>query len=155
MANYAINNANAGSQQAMAASYKSLVTCASSATVRRIKIYDVLVGTNGTPADNYLEFDISRVTAAGTGSALTPTILDPADGAALTSCLANLTVEPTVTAASSVFYIGVNQRASYRWVAAPGSELVGPATSAAGFTLRAKSAAYTGTATGEVMFQEQ
>jgi hypothetical protein len=30
-----------------------------------------------------------------------------------------------------MWYVGVNQRASYRWVAAPGSELVWPAASTA------------------------
>jgi hypothetical protein len=41
--------------------------------------------------------------------------------------------------------IPVNSRASYRWVAAPGGELVVPATDVTGLGLRAKSAAYTGT----------
>jgi hypothetical protein len=52
----------------------------------------------------------------------------------------------------------VNQRASYRWVAAPGSEIVYPAnTSATGnnaLSLQARSAAYTGTVTGAVMVSE-
>jgi hypothetical protein len=155
MANYGINNSLAGTQQAVSSSYKSLLTLVSSATVRRIKVYDILIGTNGTPADNYMEWDVSRQTAAATGTSVTPTALDPADGAALSTCLANCTVEGTVTAASSVFYVGVNQRASYRWVAAPGSELVGPAISAAGFAGRVKSGGYTGTATMDILFQEQ
>ena len=155
MANFAVNNINAGAQQAVAAAYKSLITLAAGATPKRIKLYDLLIGTNGTPADNFMEWDISRVTAAGTGTALTPNVLDAADSAALASSLANLTAEPTVTAASSLFYVGVNQRASYRWVAAPGSELVAPATTASGFAIRTRSGGYTGTATAEALFQEQ
>lgn len=155
MANYSANNINAGTQQANSATYKTLLSLTSSATVRRIKVYDLLVGTNGTPADNFMEWDVSRQTVAGTGTALTPTILDPGDGVALSAGLANLTVEPTVTAASTLFYVGVNQRASYRWVAAPGSELVGPATSAAGFAFRVRSGGYTGTSTLTALFQEQ
>ncbi len=158
MANFAASNSttSAGTQRAMAATYKTLisVTGAQSAP-RRGKIYDVLVGTNGTPADNYMEWIIQRVTVPSTGSAITAQALDPADAAALATSVANSTTEGTVTAASELFYVGVNQRASYRWVAAPGSEFVWPATSCAGFVLRARSGAYTGTATGTWLFQEQ
>lgn len=151
MANFAISNPT--SQQVMTSAYKTLLSALSSATTKRIKIYDLLVGTNGTPADNFLEWDVSRCSLAGTGSALTPSPLDVADAAATTACLQNLTAEGTVGV--QVFYVGVNQRASYRWVAAPGSELVGPATAANGFVLRAKSAGYTGTSTATMFFQEQ
>lgn len=156
MANYQTGNDLAGTQQAVSTSYKTLVALwAVTATLRRNKIYDVLVGTNGTPADNYMEWDISRQTADGTATSVTPTALDPADGAFSGASKANYTAEGTITAASSVFYVGVNQRASYRWVAAPGGELVGPATNLAGFALRVKSGGYTGTATGKVHFTEQ
>ena len=157
MANYALTNSNAGTQQAVSSTYKSLIGVAASSgtALRRIKVYDILVGTNGTPADNYMEWDVSRQTAAGTGTSLTPNALDPADAAALSVCLANYTAEGTVTANSSVFYVGVNQRASYRWVAAPGSELVGPATNLAGFVGRTRSGGYTSTATMTMLFQEQ
>lgn len=157
MANFATNNTLVGTQQNMASTYKTLVSVynPASGTLRRIKVYDLLVGTNGTPADNYIEWDVSRSTTAGTGTSATPLPLDPADAASLSLSLANMTVEPTVTAASDVFYVGVNQRASYRWVAAPGSELVAPAVATNGFVLRAKSAGYTGTATGHIYFQEQ
>lgn len=157
MANYSANNINAGTQQAIAATYKTLLalTAASGTALRRFKIYDVLMGTNGTPADNFMEFDISRQTAAGTSTATVPVPLDPADAAALTIGAANFTAEGTITAASSLFYVGVNQRASYRWVAAPGSELVAPATNLAGFAFRARSGGYTGTATVTEMIAEQ
>jgi len=155
MANYAINNALGGTQQAVSATYKSLLAVFAGATVRRTKVYDILIGTNGTPADNYMEFDVSRITANGTGTAVTPVALDPADAAAASTANANYTAEPTVTASSSGFYVGINQRASYRWVAAPGSELVAPATANNGFTVRVRSGGYTGTATAEALFQEQ
>lgn len=157
MANYAVTNSNAGTPQSLSSSYKSLVgvNAASGTALRRIKVYDLLFGTTGTPADNYVTWDVSRMTAAGTGTSTTPTILDPADSAALTVATSNYTVEPTVTAASSLLNVGVNQRASYRWVAAPGSELVAPATNLAGFVVRALSGGYTGTASASMMFQEQ
>jgi len=157
MAKYEANNSMGGTQQAIAATYKTLLglNAASATALRRAKVYDVLIGTNGTPADNYMEWDISAMTAAGTATAVTPNKLDQADGAALTVGTANYTAEPTVTSNSSLFYIGVNQRASYRWVAAPGSELVIPATNLAGLVLRSRSGGYTGTATGAMLFEEQ
>jgi hypothetical protein len=156
MANFSVSNTLAGTEQNLTSSYKSLAGIASSSVTqaRRGQIYDVMVGTDGTPADNALVYDISRQTVAGTGTSATPTLLNPADAAYLGVSLVNYTVEPTVTAASSVWSIAVNQRASYRWVAAPGSELVYPATTANGFVLRAKSAGYTSTAVGTLLFTE-
>jgi hypothetical protein len=160
MAKYAITNGStsgAGTQQAMSTAYVGALiglTGANSAP-RRVKLYDVLIGTNGTPADNFVEWDISRITVASTTTAATPTALDPADATSLTTATVNSSTFGTITANSNVFYIGVNQRASYRWVAAPGGELVSPATSSAGFQLRARSGAYTGTATGTLHFEEQ
>lgn len=156
MPRYSTNNALGGTQQNVAATYKTLVSAfASNATqLRRGKVYDVLIGTNGTPADNVMTFDISRMTADGTGTTVTPVSLDPADAAMLGVSKANYTAEPTVTAASSVFNLGINQRASYRWVAAPGSELIYPATNANGLVLRVLSPGYTGTATAEIMLEE-
>lgn len=152
---YSSNNINAGTQQAMSATFKTLlVLTAATATLTRGKIYDVLIGTNGTPADNYMEFDISRQTAAGTATATVPVPLEGGDRAAGTVGAANATAEGTITAASSVFYIGINQRASYRWVASPGSELIIPNTNLAGFALRARSGAYTGTSTATMMHEE-
>lgn len=163
MANYVITNSTlggTGTQQAMTTTYKTLCSVYASSTgttslVRRGKIYDLLIGTNGTPADNPMEFDVARLTAPSTSALITANPLDPADAAAASGVNANSTTEGTFSSSGQVFYVGINQRASYRWVAAPGSELVWPATSSAGLALRAKSASYTGTATGTVMFQEQ
>lgn len=160
MARYSITNGStsgAGTQQNMTTTYVGALvglTGANSAP-RRIKIYDVLIGTNGTPADNFIEWDISRVTTASTSTTATPQPLDQADAASLTTTTVNSSQFGTITANSNVFYIGVNQRASYRWVAAPGGELVSPATSSAGFQLRTRSGGYTGTATGTIHYEEQ
>lgn len=160
MAKYAVTNgstSSGGTQQAMSTAYVGALiglTGANSAP-RRIKIYDVLLGTNGTPADNYVEWDISRITAASTATSFTPAPLDQADAASLTTTTVNSSTFGTITTLSNQLYVGVNQRASYRWVAAPGGELVSPATSSAGFQLRARSGGYTGTATGTIHFEEQ
>lgn len=155
MANYALNNDLAGTKQALTSTYKTLTSLtAATATLCGALVYDVLIGTNGTPADNFLEWNISRQSTLGTGTAGVPVALNPQSRAAGSVGNLNLTVEPTITATSSVFYIGINQRASYRWVASPGSELVVPATNVNGLALQAKSAAYTGTATGQMLFVE-
>jgi len=155
MALYHSNNDLAGTKQAISSSYKTLLVLkAATATLRRAWVYDVLIGTLGTPADTSYQFDISRQTADGTATAVTPLALDPADAASDTVGAANATAEGTITATSSVFNIGINQRASYRWVAAPGSELVIPATNLNGLALRCLSASGTAVATGGMYHKE-
>lgn len=182
MANFGITNSTAigggNVQQAMAATYKSLVVLGNSSATgstlgagmfRRGKLYDILIGTNGTPADNFMEFDVTRITLGTTPAGVTTLGvsslssnfgLDPADNNGFVNwCQINSSAEVGVTATNEIWYVGINQRASYRWVAAPGSELVWPAVSSAtasgGIALRARSAAYTGTATANVLWQEQ
>lgn len=162
MSNYTLTNgssAGAGTQQNQTTTYVSplLVTGASSTTPPRGKIYDLLIGTNGTPADNFVEWDISRCTtvstAAAAGTLVAAPPLDAADAVAQSVATVNSTGAATISV-PNIFYVGVNQRASYRWVAAPGSELVWPATSSNGFALRARSGGYTGTCTATWMFNE-
>lgn len=164
MAKYATSNnigTGGGTQVALTTAYKTLLNAFSGATTqRRGKIYDVLIGTNGTPADGIVEWDISRFSATAilTGTTVTPNALDPADSAFLGVSVANATTENTYVnngASASVFYVGVNSRASYRWVAAPGSELVYAATTLVGLGLRAKGTAYSATATSQLYVEEQ
>ena len=89
MSNYSVTNSTlggTGTQQAMTTTYKTLCcayasTTGTTALVRRGKVYDLLVGTNGTPADNYVEWSVGRLTAPSTGSIVTANPLDPADSA--------------------------------------------------------------------------
>lgn len=160
MAKYAITNGSTsggGTQQATTTTYVGAILglSSSTSTPRRFKIYDVLIGTNGTPVDAFCEWDISRITASSTTTVLAAQPLDSADAAALTVATVNSSTFGTITTGSNVFYIGVNSRASYRWVASPGGELVAPATSSNGFQLRIRSGSYTGTATGTIEFEEQ
>ena len=156
MAKYAVANPSTGAT-AVAAAYKTLlsVNASTGATPRRGKIYDLLVGTDGTPADNFMTWDVSRITSTVAGAvSFTPNALDPADAAADSQAFTNHTAEATITSSSSLFVVGVNQRASYRWVAAPGGELLWPATTANGLVVRVLSGGYTGTATATVHFEE-
>lgn len=113
---------------------------ADATTPRRFKLYDLIFGSEATPADNAFLWQIQRCTTAGTGSAVTPNALDLADAAALFDVLENLTVDPTLTAGAIDLALPLNQRASFRWVAAPGGELVAPATASAGFAIRTPTA---------------
>ncbi len=106
-------------------------------TAVRPQVYDVLVSSVATPADQAGEYFIQRITTAGTSTALTPGALNSGDPAATTICGSNHSAEPTYTANTVMLRFATNQRATFRWVAAPESELVGPATASNGFGLLA------------------
>lgn len=155
MAGYAVSNMLGGTQQAMSSSYKTLVNLSAvTATLRRQRIVEFTVGADGTPADNAITIDVSRTTAVGTGSTVTPQPIDPADGAMGGVATVNHTAEPTVTANSRLAGWGENQRATLRWVAFPGKELIIPAVNANGLAFRARSPGYTGTMTCDVITDE-
>lgn len=98
-----------------------------SATTIRPAIYDLVSSSGATPADAAVEVYLQRTTTAGTSTSFTPIALDSGDPAALASSGFNHTVEPTYTAAAVLFDFAQNQRATFRWVAAPESEIQLPA----------------------------
>lgn len=99
---------------------------------RRQKWYDLVMGSHASAADNPFLYVMQRCTAAGTSTAVTPQPLDPADAATEADAGENHTIEPTYTAAALLLNIPLNQRATFRWVAAPGGEMVTPATASNG-----------------------
>lgn len=99
---------------------------------RRLKWYDIVLGAQGTVGDNPFLYTLQRCTTAGTSTAVTPQPLDPADAATEADAGENHTIEPTYTAAAILLNIGLNQRATFRWVAQPYGELVTPATASNG-----------------------
>lgn len=113
----------------------SILGLTSAATVRP-KIYDLIMGSDATPADNAGEYVLQRYTAAGTVTAVTPQALDPADPSALSSAGEAHSAEPTYTANAIMLQWAQNQRATFRWVASPGGEIVLPATAANGVGLQ-------------------
>lgn len=144
---YTTNNRMGGVQQAMSTAFKTAVALtAATATLKRGKLTDLTVGADGAPnaTDCQIVWDVSRQTGAGTSTAATPTPLDSADVAAGTVGAINFTAEGTITAGTSLLAMALNQRASQRWAAVPGSELVWPATNLAGLAVRALSPTYTG-----------
>jgi hypothetical protein len=146
----------AGNLPATAASFKSALLVYSATTVRP-KIYDFTIGTEGTPADNALVWQLLRISTAQTGgAAVTPAALDPGDPASLGSAVSAstaITVEPT-TGTFMWGPMGMNQRATYRWVAAPSGEIVLPATASNGAAIQVKSAGYTGQSDAVVHHEE-
>jgi hypothetical protein len=101
------------------------------ATLIRPALYDIIVGASGTPADNVLRYGVQRFSAAGTTTAKTAAPLDTGDVASL-----------------------ANQRATFRWVAAPDGEIKGPATNANGLAVTSLSPAYTGATFATIHFVE-
>lgn len=128
---------------------------AAAANMRRAKIYDVSMGCNASPADNTFEIVFQRCTTAGTGTTVTPNALDAADTLASTIvATGTVTVDPTLTAGAFLMEFPLNQRATFRWVAAPYGELIVPATANNGIAI-ALAAASTTTFGAGVNYDEQ
>jgi hypothetical protein len=99
---------------------------------RRIKAAYLTLGSDATPADNAAEYNLQRFTAAGTSTAVTPQPLDPADAATEADAGEAHSIEPTYTANAVMLNFMANQRATFQWYAAPGYEIVVPATASNG-----------------------
>jgi hypothetical protein len=180
MPNYAVTNStvSAGNTPAaITATYQTLLavgpstgnnanTFTNPSALRRGKIYDILVGTAGTPADFSYEWELTRVTLGTTPTMLgsissvsSVGALDPADVGFASFAFNNSSAETNIVATAQLWYVGINQRASYRWVAAPGSELVWPAQASAtagnGMAMKTRSVSGgTAAATGSIYFSE-
>jgi hypothetical protein len=156
MALYSLDNRQAGTQQAVATAYKTLVNVIG-ATSRRALLWDLEVGADGAPnaTDCQIVWDVANkdATTAGTGTAATPRKNNPADGAAQLTASVNYTAEPTTFTAAMT--IALNQRASQRWVAfGPDQCIIMPATLNFGLACRALSPTYTGNALANMQFAE-
>src|SRR5258707_9661122 len=121
------------------ANFKTAITvgaaaaAASGIQLRRGRIIELNLGQNGAPSatDCAVLYDISRCTAFGTATAVTPDPIDGADAVFMGLSAQNHTVEPTLAAAGSglsMLQFPLNQRAGYRWTSKDGKELVYPAT---------------------------
>lgn len=111
-------------------------------------LYDIILGHDATPADLAGKFVVARHTASGTGTAVTPLALDPGNPASLFTAAHAQTIEPTYTAGGELLQISLNQRATFRWISAPGGELVVPISNGLGL----KSLTHGGTPTTTVTF---
>ncbi len=120
---------------ASGSSVKTIITVIASTSVRP-RIYDYTVGSSQTPADQAWQVNLGRFTAAGTaGNSPTALPLDNQDVAAICTVGNAHSAPPTYTAGGSAHSVSGNQRMTYRWVASPGSEVLGAASSANGVGL--------------------
>src|SRR3990167_1284761 len=90
-----------------------------------LSLHEIIIGSDATPADNASEFVVRYVTdenATPGGTAVTPRPLRREDRAALASSVEAPTGEPTYTSTVNLLMIGLNQRATFRWIAAPEKE---------------------------------
>ena len=130
---------SASGSQNLSSSAITALTIASQSTVHRNIIYDIVIANVGSPADLVTLHTIQRITNpnAANCTAVTPSLLDLADRAAQSACGENHTAEPTYTSNQELMEIPLNHRATFRWVAAPGGELITPATNNAGIGAKA------------------
>ena len=123
------------------------------ATVRP-KWYDFVIGSDATPADVATEFSIARVTTAGTGgTALTEEPIDPLTVAATAAAVqGTFSAEPTY--GNRLMNIALNQRATFRWVAAPDGALITTATTANSLACRSIASGGTPNTNMTLMWEE-
>ena len=129
--------------QSSASGDATALSFAAQSTAHRCMVYELWMGNEGSPADQVSVYHIARVTTDGAGSAVTPSPLDPGDRASQCTCLENHTTEPTYTSGGEILEIPLNHRATFRWVAAPGGEIITPATDNNGLGLKAIHASVT------------
>ena len=115
------------------------------AALTRAKLYELIFSQGATPADNVVEWLVRRLTAVGTeGAGVVPAPLDSDAPVAQLDAGEAYTVEPTYTAATELLDFDLNQRATFRFVAAPGGEFWIPAAANEGIGMTPISGAYTG-----------
>lgn len=142
-------------QDTNTADTSTILTLVSAATIRP-KVYDLILGSDATPADNAAEYVLQRFTTAGTaGTAVTPQALDPADPTSLAASGEAHSAEPGYTANAIMLQWAQNQRATFRWVASPGGEIICPATAANGVGIKAISVAGSAVNTNACMHFEE
>jgi len=92
----------------------------------RFRLFEFVVSSSASPADNVGRYSINRFgTAAPTGgTSLTPNIAPLDVGEPASAALAMGAATGGETIGVYLMYFGVNQRATFRWVAAPTKEFV-------------------------------
>ena len=108
---------------------QTLVNIFSVAGVARGKINNIIVSSGAAPDDQANNFECKRTTGVGTeGAGVTPNNTDPDTAPSSFDAGEGHSVEPTETASSELLAFSLNQRATFSWLANPGSELIMPAT---------------------------
>jgi hypothetical protein len=125
-----------------------------SASARRFHVWDMVFGTAASPADGTYSLSVLRTsTAAGTSTGMTPSPLSTADSACLAAGGLTFTVNPTLSV--PLLALGMNQRSTVRWFAAPGEELQVASTQFNGIGVQPKSPSPTASdIAGTIVFDE-
>ena len=132
-----------GSQTLTTSATTALSVTSNTSTVQRNRVYELIYANQGTPADQVSIIVVQRVTAPGSATAVTPTLMDLADRAAQAVAGENHTSEPTYISNTEVMEVPMNHRATFRWVAPPNGEIVCPATSGDGIGIHSLHASAT------------
>lgn len=102
---------------------------------RRFRLYDCVAGSDAAAADNPFLWEFYKRTGTATGGASG----SGANAIDISDTIASTLVTnqgPTTNGAGGstpLYGFPLNQRATYRWIAQPFSELVAPATASNGF----------------------
>ncbi len=120
----------------------------------RPSVFDIIMSSSSTPNDYSAEFLFQRFSADGTGTAVTPQPLDFNDRAAVATSKHTYTVAPTLTANEILLQIAHNLRATVRWVATPGSEILIPALAGDGLAQVCNAVSTQFTEVTTMIFQE-
>ncbi len=112
---------------------KSILTIISTATIRPRLLSVAYSNVGAIATDSNWQVQGKRFTAAGTSTAVTPSITDSGDPAATFTAGSNTSAEPTYTANTTFTDLGINPRNTFRWIAEEQrAEIILPATAANG-----------------------
>ena len=102
-------------------------------TFGRLHMYDYIAGNVAAPADQAALFQVQRSAAPASNSTTVAGIaLDFAEVATSNNIVTSYITLPALTAGAFLLTVAQNQRATFRWVAAPDGELMVPATANSG-----------------------
>jgi hypothetical protein len=126
----------AGAHRTAAGANLTVLALESTATIRG-KIYDMVIGSDSAPNDAASRLDMLRFTVLGTGgTAVVEKALDPTGSTPACNLRGGTMTESGGFEADFLLEVALNQRATFRWVAAPGSELITAAGATNGIALR-------------------
>ncbi|MEE9366730.1 MAG: hypothetical protein V3W44_08595 [Dehalococcoidales bacterium] len=126
------------------------------ATTIRAKISEFTVSARGAPVDDSIRSVLQRwTTSAGTaGAAVTPIPADFDAPASITTAGENHSGEPTYTSNEDLWNHNVHVRATHRYVAPPGREIMLPAVATTGVGMQQLALTYTGDSDVGFFFEE-
>ena len=131
----------------------TVLSVIAAATVRP-RVSDIVLSSSSSPNDYSADLQVQRFSADGTGTAVTPQPLDFNDPVSISTSKHTYTVEPTLTANEILLRIAHNQRATVRWVAQPGYEMVVPALAGDGLALLCNAVSTQFTEVATIYFEE-